>query len=95
MYPEGTRSINDIAPDSVGQLLTWYLQDPPDANEIERNGRIESVQGNRNPYVDRPVLVCRAMSWLVADRERRLTELDERSRCPRGTNESRPPAGSS
>jgi endonuclease I len=60
MYPKGARSIDDIAADGVGQFFTWHLQDPPDAKEIERNGRIESVQGNRNPYVDRPELVCRA-----------------------------------
>ena len=60
MYPEGARSIDDIAADGVGQLFTWHLQDLPDSKEIERNDRIESVQGNRNPYVDRPELVCRA-----------------------------------
>jgi endonuclease I len=60
MYPEDARSINDIAADGVGQLFIWHLHDPPDATEIELNGRIESVQGNHNPYVDRPELACRA-----------------------------------
>ena len=60
MYPEGARSIDDNAADGVGQFFAWHRQDPPDAKEIERNARVESVQGNRNPYVDRPDLVCRA-----------------------------------
>lgn len=60
MYPGVVGTIDDIAADGVGQLFTWHLEDPPDAKEIERNGRIERVQGNRNSYVDRPEWVCRA-----------------------------------
>ncbi len=38
-------------------LLTWHQQDPPDTWEIERNDYIESIQGNRNPFVDHPEYV--------------------------------------
>lgn len=35
-------------------LRQWNLLDPVDAEEIERNNRIEKVQGNRNIFVDEP-----------------------------------------
>jgi deoxyribonuclease-1 len=37
-------------------LLRWHRQDPPGAEERRRNGRIEQIQGNRNPYIDSPAL---------------------------------------
>lgn len=40
-------------------LLNWHQQDPPDAYEQERNNRIEQIQGNRNPFIDRPEFVER------------------------------------
>lgn len=39
----------------LSQMLTWHLQDPPTAEEIERNDKIcQHWQGNRNPFVDHP-----------------------------------------
>lgn len=35
-------------------LLEWHKADPVSAEEKERNDKIYSVQGNRNPFVDRP-----------------------------------------
>jgi endonuclease I len=35
-------------------LLRWHQQDPPDDLERRRNNRIEALQGNRNPFIDRP-----------------------------------------
>lgn len=40
-------------------LKTWHYQDPPDQYEITRNDYIQSVQNNRNPFVDHPEYVCR------------------------------------
>lgn len=40
----------------VPMLLEWNRQDPPDANEVRRNGLVEGFQGNRNPFVDDPSL---------------------------------------
>jgi deoxyribonuclease-1 len=37
-------------------LQQWHRRDPPDSMERERNDRIEIIQGNRNPYIDRPGL---------------------------------------
>jgi endonuclease I len=35
-------------------LLQWSKMDPPDAFEKKRNDVIESIQGNRNPFIDHP-----------------------------------------
>jgi endonuclease I len=39
-------------------LREWHWQDLPDAYEIARNDYVESVQGNRNPFVDSVDWVC-------------------------------------
>lgn len=40
-------------------LRKWHNDDPVDDREVERNNKIEQVQGNRNPYIDYPRLVDR------------------------------------
>jgi endonuclease I len=40
-------------------LVKWHTEDPVDNFEAKRNDVIYNLQGNRNPYVDHPVLVCR------------------------------------
>ena len=42
------------------ELLNWHQLDPTDQSEIERSNAIESVQGNRNPFVHDSTLVRRA-----------------------------------
>jgi len=42
------------APQDLDLLLLWHQNDPPDAWEIARNDYIETVQANRNPFVDHP-----------------------------------------
>ena len=37
-------------------LKEWNKQDPPSVQELERNDRIEKIQGHRNPYIDNPSL---------------------------------------
>jgi len=39
-------------------LKQWHWQDPPDAWEIARNDFLDSLQGNRNPFVDSVNYVC-------------------------------------
>jgi len=35
-------------------LMQWHCQDPPSNIEIARNDFIDSLQSNRNPFVDHP-----------------------------------------
>ncbi len=62
MYPS-VGNINDCG--DIYTLMAWHYQDPPSAKEIERNNRIETYQGNRNPYVDDVNLVDLAWGCLV------------------------------
>jgi hypothetical protein len=39
-------------------LKQWNTQDPPDNFEIARNDYVDSLQGNRNPFIDHPEYVC-------------------------------------
>lgn len=39
-------------------LKKWHYQDPPDAWEIARNDFVESLQGNRNPFIDSVQFAC-------------------------------------
>jgi|GEM_PF-2447426 len=42
------------APQSLDLLLEWHNSDPPDVWEVSRNDYIQSIQKNRNPFVDHP-----------------------------------------
>ncbi|MCG8578840.1 MAG: endonuclease, partial [Bacteroidales bacterium] len=60
-YTMYASTVGDIS--TVGDLETlyqWHLADPVDADEVTRNDDVETVQGNRNPYIDYPGLVERA-----------------------------------
>lgn len=39
-------------------LKQWNFEDLPDGLEIARNDFIDSLQGNRNPFIDNPEFVC-------------------------------------
>lgn len=38
-------------------LRQWHKNDPVDSVELERNGRIQNLQHNRNPFIDHPEFV--------------------------------------
>lgn len=46
--------------EEVAVLLSWHHRDPVDAAEIRRNDLVADLQGNRNPFVDRPEFADRA-----------------------------------
>jgi endonuclease I len=39
-------------------LKKWHYQDPPDNFEIARNDYVDSLQGNRNPFIDSIQFAC-------------------------------------
>ena len=51
---------NWALPTSQDQMILkqWHFQDPPDNWEIARNDFIDSLQGNRNPFIDSIDYVC-------------------------------------
>ncbi|MEN9947621.1 MAG: hypothetical protein RL106_444 [Bacteroidota bacterium] len=46
-------------PQSLETLMTWHFQDLPDGYERGRNDYIQSIQQNRNPFIDHPFWVNR------------------------------------
>jgi deoxyribonuclease-1 len=58
-----TRYQMKISPPEEAYLRKWNIEDPVDAEEFERNNKIESFQGNRNPFIDFPSLVDRIDSF--------------------------------
>ena len=40
----------------VALLLKWHREDPVSQREIDRNNGIQQTQGNRNPFIDYPIL---------------------------------------
>lgn len=53
---EAPRSQQDKQPlhGVASTLFRWHQQDPPDDAERARNDRVQSIQGNRNPFIDEP-----------------------------------------
>lgn len=39
---------------SIRMLTGWNREDPPSNQEMDRNDKIESIQGSRNPFIDDP-----------------------------------------
>lgn len=43
-------------PYAINLLLKWHRNDPVSDKEINRNNEVYKIQGNRNPFIDHPVL---------------------------------------
>lgn len=43
-------------PYAISLLMKWHRDDPVSQKEIDRNNAVYSIQGNRNPYIDFPLL---------------------------------------
>lgn len=41
---------------AIGMLLEWHANDPVSQKEILRNHAVYQIQGNRNPFIDKPEL---------------------------------------
>lgn len=46
-----------IQADEEAVLRKWHREDPVDVEEKSRNEIVESIQGNRNPFIDNPEFV--------------------------------------
>jgi len=55
-------------PQDPAVLLNWHFDYPPNNYEIARNDFLDSLQGNRNPFVDNPNWACYInfsnMTWI-------------------------------
>ena len=59
MYPDIVGNISEVG--DINTLHQWHLNDLPDAKEIERNDKIQALQGNFNPYINMPELL--SIAW--------------------------------
>lgn len=57
-YTYSDAGTNEPLYGKLSTLLAWHAMDPPDAWEALRNNRIQSLQGNRNPFIDHPEWVA-------------------------------------
>ncbi len=57
MFSNGANNYTVIANDAKALLLKWHRQDPVSDKERLRNNAVQSIQGNRNPFIDYPILV--------------------------------------
>jgi len=66
MYQTNSDVINDTQDNNAffdgmkSTLYEWHQQDPVDSAEVTRSLEVESVQGNRNPFIHDTTLVRRA-----------------------------------
>ena len=47
----------ELSPEMIEMLSQWHRDDPPSNQEIDRNNKIETLQGVRNPFIDNPSLI--------------------------------------
>jgi endonuclease I len=74
-YP-GEVQVDEMPPQRQQMLLIWHEEDPTTEWERHRNAAIFERQGNRNPFIDRPVLahsLLPAMPLLEGHWESRMT----------------------
>lgn len=58
-WPGGPMSDGAVLDEwAVDMLLDWHSADPVSDKELERNEAVYDIQGNRNPFIDRPDFAC-------------------------------------
>jgi len=70
----GNWGFNNLLSNATNQdqnlLKMWHYMDPPGGFDMSRNDYLDSLQGNRNPFVDNPDWACYidfdVMAWISA-----------------------------
>lgn len=57
MFVDKSTNYLSLKPWAYNMLLEWSRNDPVSQKELDRNEAVYRIQGNRNPYVDDPMLV--------------------------------------
>lgn len=57
MFIDKSSSYLSLKPWAYNMLLEWAREDPVSQKEIDRNDAVYRIQGNRNPFVDDPMLM--------------------------------------
>ena len=52
-----TNVIQGSKQEAFALMVKWHNDDPVDQIEITRNNAVYDIQGNRNPFIDRPSYV--------------------------------------
>ena len=59
--------LNFYHPDMPDLFLQWNVDDPVSEYELQRNLVLESIQGNRNPFIDNPYLATKIWGGIDAE----------------------------
>ncbi len=59
---------------NVDDFAYLMQKDPVDQFEINRNNRIEKIQGNRNPFIDHPEIAFRVVRYFQNHKNKELNE---------------------
>ena len=68
---------NSYSIDMPDVFLDWNAEDPVSAYEMQRNEVLETIQGNRNPFIDNPYLATLIWGGTEAQDTWNLLDLDE------------------
>ncbi len=58
---------NTYDTDMKDVFLDWNVEDPVSAYETQRNTVLESMQGNRNPFIDNPYIATKIWGGTAAE----------------------------
>jgi endonuclease I len=73
----GVGDANVIDEDMLDLFLTWNAEDEVSEYELQRNEILESVQGNRNPFIDNPAFATKIWGGIEASDPWNLLYSDE------------------